>query len=51
MPFDWRMVFDPGIETAIVVIAALGIALAVHLVAVVGMCLSRTRRAYIELKS
>jgi PAS domain-containing protein len=31
MPFDWRMVFDPGIETAIVLIAALGIALAVHL--------------------
>lgn len=27
------------------------ISLAVHLLAVVGMCLSRTRRAYIELKS
>ena len=48
-----------GIST-IVAGAALGlepwvsgavICLAVHLLAVVGMCLSRTRRAYIELKS
>jgi PAS domain-containing protein len=31
MPLDWRMVFDPGIETAIVVVAALCITLAVRL--------------------
>lgn len=32
-------------------VSALVIALAVHLLAVVGMCLTRTRRAYLELKS
>lgn len=31
MQIDWRMFLDPGIETAIVVIAALGITLAVRL--------------------
>lgn len=43
--------FDAGMSLGLEPwVSALVIGLAVHLLAVVGMCLSRTRRAYIELK-
>ena len=47
---------SPTVEAGIALglepwVSGMVIGLAVHLLAVVGMCLSRTRRAYIELKS